>query len=230
LFIAIGALLSEMNIPGATASSKATGFLHDIRKNLKLIAAWTHELFDLMSHIDKIDSLSPPSLYSKPPILAHAIIATGHATWSREMFDPQKINQAAFHYYASLRKLKQYVDEHSSESLCLQTAARIAGFEQSYFSAYFRAKTGVCFKEWIDYVQVTRAIEIMKVRDDTITTIALAVGFNDLRTFERAFRRCTGTTPREIRRSLRPAEAPASPGSRDLTRSDASSPTSAEPR
>lgn len=123
------------------------------------------------------------------------------------MFDPHKINDAAFHYYVSLKKLKQHVDEHFSESLSLQAAARIAGLEQRYFSAFFRSKTGVCFKGWIDYVRITRAIEIMKTRDDTITAIAFAVGFQDLRTFERAFRRCTDTTPREIQRSFRPCRA-----------------------
>ena len=123
------------------------------------------------------------------------------------MFDPQKINSAAFNYFVSLRKLKQYVDEHFSESLSLQSAARIAGLEQRYFSAFFRSKTGVCFKGWIDHVRISRAIEIMKTRDDSITAIAFAVGFQDLRTFERTFRRCMGMTPRELQRSFRPVQA-----------------------
>lgn len=125
------------------------------------------------------------------------------------MFDPHKINDAAFHYYIPLRKLKHHVDEHFSESLSLQAAARIAGFEQRYFSTFFRSKTGVCFKGWIDYVRVNRAIDIMKNRNDTITAIAFAVGFQDLRTFERAFKRCTDMTPRELQRSFRPNKASA---------------------
>lgn len=120
------------------------------------------------------------------------------------MFDPERVNLLAFSYYDQLRRVKQYVDQNQAESLPLGKAARIAGLEEKYFSAFFRAKTGVCFKDWLAYVRVARAIELMRARDQTITCIAFAVGFQDLRTFERAFKRCTGVTPVAFKSSIRP--------------------------
>ena len=114
------------------------------------------------------------------------------------------LNQAAFSYYPRLRRVEQYVYQNYCENISLKTAARFAGLEEKYFSAYFHAKTGVCFKDWLTHVRVTRAIELMKDHDESITAVAFTVGFQDLRTFERVFKRSTGLTPRAFKRSARP--------------------------
>jgi len=112
---------------------------------------------------------------------------------------------AAFRYYPRLHKVKEHVERHLSEDISLAAAAEVAGLEQKYFSAFFHAKTGVCFKGWITHLRVNRAIELMRSRNHPITDIAFAVGFHDLRTFERAFKKYTGVTPRAYKRSVRPA-------------------------
>lgn len=120
------------------------------------------------------------------------------------MFDSRRINVVAFSYYDRLRKIEQYVNERYADKVSLETAARVAGLEEKYFSAFFHSKTGVCFKDWLAYIRVTRAMEMMKARDHSITTVAFTVGFQDLRTFERAFKRCTGLTPQAFKKTVRP--------------------------
>ena len=44
----------------------------------------------------------------------------------------------------------------------------------------------------------------MRSQDHSITEIAYAVGFRDLRTFERAFKRHTGQTPLSFKKSVAP--------------------------
>jgi AraC-like DNA-binding protein len=44
----------------------------------------------------------------------------------------------------------------------------------------------------------------MKARDYSITEVAYEVGFGDLRTFERAFKKHTLTTPMEFKKSVLP--------------------------
>lgn len=43
-----------------------------------------------------------------------------------------------------------------------------------------------------------------RIRDDSVARVAFAVGFRDVRTFERAFKRCVGLTPSAYRASVRP--------------------------
>lgn len=112
---------------------------------------------------------------------------------------------AAFIYYQRLQRVREFVNQNYTEEISLKKAAEIAGLEKKYFSTYFREKTGVCFKDWIAEVRVSRAKSMMELQNYNITEIGFAVGFRDLRTFERAFKRCTGMTPRAFKNSVRPS-------------------------
>ena len=119
------------------------------------------------------------------------------------MFQPEKIDYRAFHYYLRLGKVKRYVDLHYRDPLNLNVVAAVAGLERTYFSKFFHEKTGVCFHDWLNWVRVNHAIELMPLDDRSITEIALEVGFQDLRTFERAVEKCTGHTPSSMKNRLR---------------------------
>ncbi len=113
-------------------------------------------------------------------------------------------NGEVFDYYPRLNRLREYVEKSYSEPISLGNAASIAALESSYFSTYFRAKVGITFTEWLRQVRTEKAMALMKAGDFSITHIAYEVGFGDLRTFERAFKKHTLTTPREFRKSVAP--------------------------
>ncbi len=108
----------------------------------------------------------------------------------------------AFPYYRRLRRVRRYVDQHLADELSLRRVARIANLEKKYFSAFFAAKTGTCFNRWLAQRRVTMAIDMMSRNNASITEIAFAVGFRDLRTFERSFKKCTGLTPTGYKQSI----------------------------
>lgn len=120
------------------------------------------------------------------------------------MFEPQEFDDWIFSYDPRLGKVKQFVDAKLTEPLSLDLVASVAGLEKTYFSKYFREKTGIRFRDWLSTVRVKRAMEIMIARDLSITEIAFKVGFQDLRTFERAVERRTGLSPKAVKKRLRP--------------------------
>lgn len=111
---------------------------------------------------------------------------------------------SAFTYYARLRRVKEYVEANYSEAISLAEAADVAGLEPKYFSTFFHEKTGVCFSAWMRQLRVEKALDLMRARNYSITRVSLEVGFGDLRTFERAFKRVTAMTPSEFKRTVRP--------------------------
>ena len=113
-------------------------------------------------------------------------------------------NGEVFDYYPRLNRLREYVEQSYSEPISLKKAAGIAALESSYFSSYFRAKVGITFTDWLRQVRIVKAMELMKASDFSITHIAYEVGFGDLRTFERAFKKHTRMTPREFKKSVAP--------------------------
>jgi len=116
---------------------------------------------------------------------------------------PNEHDREVFDYYPFLRRLDRFVRDHLDEPLPLSCAARVVGLERKYFSALFREKTGICYTEWLRNVRVHRAMRLMRHADYRITEVGLVVGFQDLRTFERSFKRCTGLSPSEYRKAWR---------------------------
>lgn len=110
----------------------------------------------------------------------------------------------AFHYYARLRRLQTYVEKHYDECIRLADAARVAGLEEKYFSAFFRRTTGHTFHKWLIDFRIEKALALFRQENHQVTEVAFSVGFQDLRTFERAFKKRVGMTPREFRKTVRP--------------------------
>ncbi len=120
------------------------------------------------------------------------------------MSQANPINYGAFQYYSRLQRVKEHVDEYYSEAISLEKAAQIAATERTYFSTFFRKKVGITFTDWLRQLRVAKAIEIIKTRNQSICDTAFEVGFGDLRSFERAFKRYTHMTAREFKKSVLP--------------------------
>ena len=120
------------------------------------------------------------------------------------ILDAECINRAAFEYYGRLGKVKQYIDLHFAEDVTLKTAADIACLEEKYFSYFFHAKTGLRFVDFVAYVRVEHAKQLLEEHDTSISEIAADVGYHNRRTFERAFKKWTGITPTEFKAIVRP--------------------------
>ena len=116
----------------------------------------------------------------------------------------QRFHHEAFSYYHRLSVVLQVVTANVAAPISLAAAAKHAGLERKYFSAFFRSKVGATYTEWIRALRVCRAMELMRDHDDSIIRIAFAAGFRDVRTFERAFKRYVGVSPKAYRASVRP--------------------------
>ena len=106
-----------------------------------------------------------------------------------------------------LHRLLLYVEYHLSEPLSLAMAAEIVGLERTYFSRFFRNAIGQTFFEWNQEIRMQRAKTLLRRKDRSITSVALVVGYRDLTTFERAFKRCgRGIGPRAYRYATRDSD------------------------
>jgi two-component system response regulator YesN len=114
------------------------------------------------------------------------------------------INAKAFDYYPTLKKIRRHFENNYSQSISLVEAAKIVGLETKHFGKFFHLKVGIGFKKWTTMFRVQMAMEAIQKEHQPLTDIAFAVGFRDFRTFERAFKKETGITPREFRRTVMP--------------------------
>jgi transcriptional regulator GlxA family with amidase domain len=92
-----------------------------------------------------------------------------------------------------------YIKQNLSRHISLAEAAGIACLEPLYFSKRFRAVVGMTFLSWNTSERIEAAKKMLAAGTSSISAIAAAVGYADLTTFERAFKRHASICPREYR-------------------------------
>lgn len=96
-------------------------------------------------------------------------------------------------------RLVRYLSEHFQQPLTLESVAREMGVSKYHLSHVFSRKLHAGFCEYLSYLRLDRARELLRTTDRSVLDIALDCGFSSQRTFHRAFSRHFGTTPRAFR-------------------------------
>lgn len=99
-----------------------------------------------------------------------------------------------------VRKAMAYLHEHYSEPITRQDLARHVGMAEDYLTHSFRQELGMTPVAYLTRYRLTKAKHLLTTTDESITAIALAVGFADSGYFSRVFRREVGMTPEAFRR------------------------------
>jgi two-component system response regulator YesN len=94
-----------------------------------------------------------------------------------------------------------YLDEHYDKDVSLDTLADKLGITRSYLSTYFKEKTGVYFVDYVNSVRINKAKELLMNSDVKIQNAAAQVGYQNINSFNRMFKKFTGLTPSEFRKA-----------------------------
>lgn len=103
----------------------------------------------------------------------------------------------------NMLKVYNYIDEHLSEELTLDTLSRVAGLSPNYFSHSFKQLNDISLWDYITAKRIEKAIRLITSPDTGLTMleIALRSGFNNTVNFNKAFKRNTGITPSELKKN-----------------------------
>lgn len=106
--------------------------------------------------------------------------------------------------YASLiPKIKDYIDEHYADAqLSLATISSLYAINISSFSVQFKKYTGEKFVSYLIGKRVESSIALLADGNLPIGEIAERVGYTNYISFGRAFKKQTGLSPQEYRRTL----------------------------
>lgn len=100
-----------------------------------------------------------------------------------------------------LQDIISYIQYHSSESLKVTKLARYFGYNDKYLSSLFHEGTGMTLKQFILKSKMDSAMAELTDTNHTVSQIAYNVGFQDAHNFSTAFRKLTGMTPGQYRKS-----------------------------
>ncbi|MEO1779509.1 MAG: AraC family transcriptional regulator [Pseudomonadota bacterium] len=111
-------------------------------------------------------------------------------------------------YEDRLRRVLRYIHDNPAGDLSLDTLADVAALSRFHWHRIFHAMTGETCADVVRRVRVHRASFWLAQSDLPLDRIARQVGYDNTRSFERAFREVFGVTPVAFRKDGVPGRAP----------------------
>lgn len=96
---------------------------------------------------------------------------------------------------AYIREAIHYVTEHFSEEITISHLANVIGLSESHFRRMFEESMKMKPTDYINFVRVDHACDLLRKSDLTVEQIGYRVGYQTPSTFNRNFKAITGTTP-----------------------------------
>lgn len=99
----------------------------------------------------------------------------------------------------SLETVTEYIDMHSSEKLNIAEIADLCNMSYSYFAKSFHQMYGRSCKDYLEFVRVSKAENLLLYTNLDLTYISLETGFSDCSHLIKTFKKWKGITPKQFR-------------------------------
>lgn len=138
--------------------------------------------------------------YSDAIIRGYLLILLGNLSEKMAFEDVQKQNGDL------IKKILYYCSENYMRDIGLDSIAKELHINRCYVSYLFRQKLQIGFNDYINLLRISDACDLLGNNEGNITDIAHKSGFNSARSFNRAFSKHVGMTPRDYRKNRSPVK------------------------
>lgn len=134
-------------------------------------------------------------IYSK--FIELIVLLSRHCTKMPESYDfsSSKNKEMA----EKIQKACNYINEHCTEELSLESVAEANGFSKFYFARSFKLFTNNSFYKYLTQRRIYMAECLLIESNYSVTDIALRCGFSNISTFIRMFKIINNCTPTEFK-------------------------------
>jgi len=110
---------------------------------------------------------------------------------------PLQVNQLA-----GFEQLLGYVEQHITDDLTLTRLAQISLWSERHIQRLFLKHTEQTFIQYLQSLRIQKSRELLRSSQHKVTAVAEMVGYKDSGYFLTVFKRITGMTPSQYRKSL----------------------------
>jgi len=94
-----------------------------------------------------------------------------------------------------IQRALDYVCDNYDKSIPIETLAEVCHISETHFRRLFSGTMNMSPIDYINFVRVERACDLMKKTQDSMEDIAIKVGFQTVSTFNRNFKKVLGISP-----------------------------------
>lgn len=103
-------------------------------------------------------------------------------------------------YQKLMNRITEHIEErYGDPDLCLTSIAACFRLTESYISTFFKQNSGSNISQHIERVRMTHAAELLLNTELNTTAVAEQVGYGNMNTFYKAFKRYFGVNPKAFR-------------------------------
>lgn len=115
------------------------------------------------------------------------------------MQDTNESSKRSKYYFDNVIK---FMKEHYKQDIKLDDLASMTFLSRNYFCSCFKECTGLTVLEYIQKLRIEEACKLLKNKELRISDVAASIGYIDIKFFNKLFKKITGKSPSEYRRSL----------------------------
>lgn len=109
-------------------------------------------------------------------------------------------NKISMETHAYIQKAVRYMEQYYAQSISIPQIADFVGVSSVYLTKLFKLSTGKTLSEYLNYYRTQCSLTMLTDSDDTVNAISEAVGYSDVRSYIRFFKKFYHMTPSEYRR------------------------------
>ncbi len=130
--------------------------------------------------------------FTKPKLLEflHLISLSDHG--------PEFVQRLQALKHRERKNIKVFMSQNFAKPLDIEDYAYLTGRSISTFRRDFKSKFGISPKKWLIEKRLEKAAELLKEKSDSITSIALQVGYENTSHFIKAFQKQFNISPKQF--------------------------------
>lgn len=119
------------------------------------------------------------------------------ANLMREKYEKKRDNLAISHKsaLARLQPVLIYINHHLAEPIYISDLAATINLSEKYFITFFKNTMGITPINYIIEVKMKKALEYLNEQSYSVKEVATLVGYGDIYTFSKAFKKVYGIAP-----------------------------------
>ena len=100
----------------------------------------------------------------------------------------------------TIRQIRSYILQNLSRHITVNELAEYVGFNRSYLISLFKESIGIGPGAYITRLRIDEAKRLLTISNNSLASIAEALGFSSQSHFQNVFRKETGKTPLQYRK------------------------------
>ncbi len=185
------AIVEQIDKKGATAHQ----FQQLALRLIEMLGEWSSkQQLELADDFDLTAAHAIRQCFTKEELLAYLQRTSAEAA---EQFESAKSRKDV-----PLEVVFHYMESQLAEDISLEQAAERLSWSSGYLSNYIKQKTGQTFSEHLQTLRMNRAMELLGSTNKPVKDIAASVGYYNVTSFNRLFKKTTGLSPGDYRKRV----------------------------